>query len=185
MPEFPSDTEPLDILDAEGRLLGVVKPRSEAHRRGLWHRTVHVWIVNGKNRLLLQRRALTKESFPGLWDISAAGHITAGDSSIAGALRELHEELGIAADSRSLELLFKVKNSYEDFARPFIDREFSDVYLFRTNVDKEGMKVESTEIDEVRYFDVEELKREMKLRPEAFVPHAGEYKKLFERIAED
>lgn|GEM_PF-5210587 len=38
--------EHFDILDADGQLTGVTKPRSEVHRNGLRHRTVYVWIVN-------------------------------------------------------------------------------------------------------------------------------------------
>ena len=57
--------------------------RSAVHRDGDYHRAVHVWIyAESTQELLLQRRADCKDSWPGLWDISSAGHISAGDSSL-------------------------------------------------------------------------------------------------------
>jgi isopentenyl-diphosphate Delta-isomerase len=94
MEKVDGTTELLDVLDSRGRLTGAVKSRGEVHRTGFWHRTVHIWIINGKKQLLLQKRSINKESYPGLWDISAAGHITAGDSIRNAAIRELKEELG-------------------------------------------------------------------------------------------
>ncbi|VAH32287.1 unnamed protein product [Triticum turgidum subsp. durum] len=64
----------------------VVVPRTEVHRDGDCHRAVHVWIYyESTGELLLQRRADCKDSRPGQWDISSAGHITVGDSSLSSA----------------------------------------------------------------------------------------------------
>jgi isopentenyldiphosphate isomerase len=62
------------------------KFRGEVHRDGDYHRAVHVWIYSESTQeLLLQRRADCKDSWPGQWDISSAGHISAGDSSLVSA----------------------------------------------------------------------------------------------------
>ncbi|KDO46123.1 hypothetical protein CISIN_1g0040121mg, partial [Citrus sinensis] len=59
---------------------------SEVHRVGDYHRTVNAWIfAESTQELLLQRRADFKDSWPGMWDISSAGHISAGDSSLISA----------------------------------------------------------------------------------------------------
>jgi hypothetical protein len=58
--------------------LGATKRRGDVHRDGDWHRSVHVWLVDGDGRLLLQQRSVHKDTFPGRWDVSAAGHISAG-----------------------------------------------------------------------------------------------------------
>uniref|UniRef100_A0A8R7PGB3 Nudix hydrolase 3 n=2 Tax=Triticum urartu TaxID=4572 RepID=A0A8R7PGB3_TRIUA len=64
----------------------VIVPRTEVHRDGDYHRAVHVWIYyESTGELLLQRRVDCKESWPGQWDISSAGHITVGDSSLSSA----------------------------------------------------------------------------------------------------
>ena len=48
--------EYFDVLDEEGRPSGVTKPKSEVHTKGYWHRTVHIWIINENNEILLQKR---------------------------------------------------------------------------------------------------------------------------------
>ncbi|MFO1435959.1 MAG: NUDIX domain-containing protein [Gammaproteobacteria bacterium] len=69
------------------------RPRSVVHRLGLRHRAVHVWVYNPQGEVLLQKRSVRKECFPGLWDSSAAGHVDRGEEHDC-AVRELGEERG-------------------------------------------------------------------------------------------
>ena len=88
--------EILDVVDETGAPTGETVERTEAHREGVRHRTAHVWIArnrNGRIQLLLQKRCMQKDSFPGCYDISSAGHIPAGEEYIPSAIRELKEEL--------------------------------------------------------------------------------------------
>ena len=88
--------EILDIVDEQGRPTGQTVPRTVAHAEGIRHRTSHVWIVRrhaGRIEVLLQMRCQAKDSFPGCYDISSAGHIPAGCDYVESALRELREEL--------------------------------------------------------------------------------------------
>jgi len=80
--------ELIDVLTAEGAPVGIAKTKAEVHRDGDWHRAAHVWIVASDGRLLLQRRSLRKENYPSLWDVSAAGHLSAGETSKECAVRE-------------------------------------------------------------------------------------------------
>ena len=80
----------------EPRATGVARPRGLVHESGDWHRSVHVWMYTESGMLLLQKRAEGKDTFPGRWDVSVAGHVTSGDSVLATALKEVREELGIA-----------------------------------------------------------------------------------------
>lgn len=60
--------------------------RGAVHHDGDYHRAVHVWIyAECTQELLLQKRADCKDSWPGQWDISSAGHISAGDTSLISA----------------------------------------------------------------------------------------------------
>mgnify|MGYP005855070069 CR=1 FL=1 len=85
----------LDVLTETGEMTGTSKSRTLIHQEGLWHRCVHVWIINNQGKVILQRRSSLKKSYPNRWDISAAGHVTAGDNSIETASKELSEELGL------------------------------------------------------------------------------------------
>lgn len=96
--------ELLDVVDALDRVTGQAA-RREVHARGLRHRAVHVFIVNGRGEIFLHRRSLSKDSFPGLWTSSCAGHVAAGDDYDVTALRELEEELGWQPEARPARLL--------------------------------------------------------------------------------
>ncbi len=72
------------------------------HRDGDWHRSVHIWIVRRRERaLLIQQRAPSKDTWPGYWDASVGGHLSAGES-YEDAYREIEEELGVRVDTAAL-----------------------------------------------------------------------------------
>jgi 16S rRNA (adenine1518-N6/adenine1519-N6)-dimethyltransferase len=91
-----SNQEPLEIVDEENQVIGIRK-RSEIHREGLRHRSVHIFIFNARGELYLQKRSPAKDQYPEHWDSSAAGHLDPGETPQEAAHRELGEELGIAA----------------------------------------------------------------------------------------
>lgn len=100
--------ELLDIVDENGKPIGETVERKTAHSEGIRHRTAHVWIVRKSDEgaeVLLQKRAMNKDSFPGRYDTSSAGHIQAGDEPEESAIRELHEELGIKASVDDLQFV--------------------------------------------------------------------------------
>ena len=83
----------LDVLDEAGNPTGEKKSFEAVHRDGDLHRSVHVWILNNQQQLLVQKRSETKTAYPGKWDISAAGQVDAGEEVLTSALRETKEEL--------------------------------------------------------------------------------------------
>ena len=94
--------EYIDIFDYNNNPTGEIKEKTQAHEDGKFHRTAHVWIMNDKKELLLQKRSATKKSHPNFWDISGVGHIRAGETVIEGAIRELKEELGVEVKEEGL-----------------------------------------------------------------------------------
>ncbi len=171
--------EYVDLLTAEGCGTGRSVSRSEAHSGGLWHRTVHVWVRNRRGELLFQQRSPNKETFPGKWDISAAGHISAGDSSREAAVREMKEELGVSVDGAALRFLFTVKHSYLSADRSFKDNEISDVYLCMEPVEEHELACDPEEVSGEVYYPVIEAKRLLDEKSRQFVPHEDEYARLF------
>ena len=152
----------LDIVDENGEPTGVVKERSEVHRDGDLHRTSHVWIVRdnaeGGWDVLLQKRSKNKDSFPGCYDISSAGHIPAGDGYVASALRELEEELGIKAHAEELEERWLRRLSYERVfhGKLFKDNQVTRVYrLKRNDLNIEDLKLQKEEIESVIWMEYE------------------------------
>ena len=150
--------ERLDIVDENGVPTGAVVSREKAHAEGIRHRTSHVWLARkrgGDLEILLQKRCETKDSWPGCYDISSAGHIPAGADFIPSALRELREELGGEAEAG--ELIFcGNRHICEDgvfHGQPFHDRQYSRVFaLWR---DQEAFRLQKEEIDSVRWMEME------------------------------
>ena len=81
--------EYIDIFDENNNSTGTIKEKEQAHLEGDFHRSVHVWIINNKKEILLQKRSPNKKNYPNKWDISSAGHIRSRESIIEGAKREV------------------------------------------------------------------------------------------------
>ena len=101
--------EMLDVVDAEDKVIGI-KTRGEVHNLGLMHRSVHILVFNSQDELFIQKRSQSKDSNPGLWDSSAAGHLECGERYSDCASRELAEELAIAVTA-PLDFLFRLSAS--------------------------------------------------------------------------
>ena len=108
MPESARQ-ELLDVVDANDRVIDVMA-RSEVHQLGLMHRSVHILVFNSVQEFFIQKRSMSKDSNPGLWDSSAAGHVDSGEDYFNCAQREMGEELGIHHPG-SLEPLFHLPAS--------------------------------------------------------------------------
>ncbi|SCY10369.1 NUDIX hydrolase [Butyrivibrio sp. INlla14] len=151
--------EYFDITDDNGIPTGGIVSRSEAHEKGIPHRTAHIWIVRKDEdayQVLLQKRSAEKESFPGMFDTSSAGHIQAGDDPLESAQRELHEELGIRANEGDLSFVgkFHIKYEMEFHGKLFNDNEVAFVYVYEKPVDIDSLVLQKEEVDEVRWFDI-------------------------------
>lgn len=154
--------ELFDIVDENGEPTGVIKERSKVHADGDLHRTSHVWIVrdNPKGGLdvLLQKRSQDKDSFPGCYDISSAGHIPAGAGYIESALRELKEELGIDAVVEELEerMIRRISYTRVFHGKVFRDNQVTRVYRIKRNdIDIEKLNLQQEEIESVIWMDYE------------------------------
>jgi isopentenyldiphosphate isomerase len=176
-------SELLDVVDQSGRPTGMVVQRDSVHEQGLWHRTVHVWILNAKGEVLFQKRSMDRDSFPGAWDVSSAGHVSAGESPVQAAQKEVLEELGIAVDENELRLLFSVSTSTVQRQGTFVDNEISDVYLVRKDVGIQDLSLQRTEVAGARHFPRGELKRIADTGDPAFAPHEKEYRLLHEYLS--
>ncbi len=176
--------EYFDILDDNGNKTGKIKLRSEVHRDGDWHKAVHIWIINDKGDILLQRRCATKDSNPNMLDISSAGHLTAGDDSLSGAIRELKEELNIDVKPDELKFIKTIKRSSK-YTSTFINNEFDDLYILRTTKNIDDMKYQEEEISEIFYVPYKEFKSMVKNRQPDLLRHDEEFEILFNLFDEE
>ena len=153
--------EILDIVDDNGQPTGEVIDRVTAHREGILHRTSHVWLVrikDGRQQVLLQKRSEEKDSYPGCYDISSAGHIPAGVDFVPSALRELKEELGVEVQAEDLVYCGQRKFHFEEIfhGERFKDNQVSKVFCLWLDREAEDFAVQKSEIDYVKWFDLDE-----------------------------
>lgn len=122
--------ELLEVYDAEGRPTGRAKARGPVHRDGDWHLAFFCWVARPGPRgpeLLLQRRSLAKDVWPGRFDASAAGHVRFGEP-LEEAAREVREELGIAVELGDLVSLGRHRQQHHH-PNGLIDREHHALHL--------------------------------------------------------
>lgn len=149
--------EYVDIWDSEGQPTGKSCLKDEAHQKGWFHPTVHVWFYTASPALLLQKRGKLKQTYPQLWDVSVAGHVSAGESILEGALREVKEEIGLDIQVSDLVALDIRKNTNR-FDNGITDCEFQHVFLVHLKTDVSQLQIQESEVDAVRLFSFEELK---------------------------
>lgn len=161
------ELELFDILNEDGSKTGIVKERGVAHREGALHGTVHIWIVRENEKsgydILLQKRSNNKDSHPGCYDISSAGHISAGDEIMESALRELWEELGLSVQPEHLESFGTTHVKFEKtfYGKRFRDNEISSDFVYRQPVDIDKLSLQESEVSEVRWMDYEECRQKV------------------------
>lgn len=172
--------EYIDVLDENGKKLNIVRNLRLIYELANWHRSVHVWVLNSKNELLIQKRALTKETFPGLWAISIAGHVRSGEESLDAAIREIKEEISLDIDTNKLKYLFSIKRS-----QPYKDRTLNvhdDIYILNVDLDVSTLAIQKEELSELKFINYKEYEQLLKNNDPSFVPYSEEHKLLFEYL---
>lgn len=149
--------EQIDILTPEGEPTGKTALKSEAHKNGWFHATVHVWFYTDDNKILLQKRASVKNVFPNRWDVSVAGHISSGEEIIFAAIREVKEEIGI--DIKELDLT-KIGLRKDKIVHPngILDNEFKHIFLCKLTKEISELTMQIGEVDDLQLFDIPILK---------------------------
>lgn len=176
-----ADKEYFDTLREDGTVRGGIKLRTRVHKDGDWHRTVHVWIHNSKGEVLIQKRSSKKETYPDLWDVSCAGHVSAGDNSRNAAVREAQEELGLSLSPLELHKLCTVRQSYHH--EDIHDNEVVDVYVVLRDVAIANLVLQEEEVANVRYINAQFLRECIQADDPSFVPHPEEYRTLLAYFA--
>lgn len=129
------------VYDRDRAPTGRTTERGEVLADGEYRLVVHVCIFDPAGRMLIQKRAVDKRDWPGLWDFSVGGSVIAGESTRAGAAREVREELGVELDldARVPDFTFTFPHGFDDF------------YLVRAETDMNVPAVPNAEVTEVRW----------------------------------
>jgi len=166
--------EYIDLLNEDGIPNGTVCLKSEAHKKGLFHASTHIWIFNNNKEVLIQKRAATKDVFPNLWDVSVAGHISAGEKPIFSAIREVQEELGLSLKKHNLHYIGTSKKRIEH-CKDLIDFELHHIYICKIDFDIKSLKIQKEEVSEIKTIQLQSLIKVLNSKNNNFVPHGTTY----------
>jgi isopentenyl-diphosphate delta-isomerase type 1 len=156
------------VVDEDDNVVGVAS-REECHSSpSLIHRSVYVFVVNGRGEIFIQRRSAKKDLYPSFYTASATGHVDYGETYDDAARRELREELGIHAP---LHRLGKVKSFSET------EREISMIYVCRYDG---PIRPDMKEISEGLFMTIDEIKRSLETGEKKF---AYGFKVAFEEFS--
>ena len=165
----------LDVLDGDGNPTGATAEKDDAHARGLWHQVSYIWVVNSRGELLMGRRSALKKERKHWWTYSALGHVQAGETPAAGAVREIKEEIGIDVKESELKLLRITKKSEK--------KEFVHAFVVRRDLPVENYVVDPREIEAIKYVPWQDLAklsdREMTAKK---IYAAPDFKELFDML---
>ncbi len=170
--------ELIDILDENGQATGRTAMKSEAHKKGWPHPTVHIWFYTKTGLVLLQQRGRNKDTHPLLWDVSVAGHIGAGEGLLTSAIRETQEEIGLKISETELESI-GVHKSRHEHREDLIDFEFHHTFLAELKVPLSSLQKQESEVEALELIPIMQLAEEVwgLANPQKYVPHEVAYYK--------
>lgn len=176
--------EYIDILNDQGEKTGKTCLKSEAHKKGIFHASVHIWIFDKNKNVLIQKRAADKDTFPNFWDISVAGHISAGEKPLSAALREVEEEIGLIVTEEQLCFIGTVKIRTQHHTN-LIDNELHYIYMCEVDFKISLLKIQKEEVSIIKKLPLKQLINSLDLGTINFVARSNEYYKfVFNAIQE-
>lgn len=150
-----------DLLNQDGRLSTVEK--MEAHRRGLLHRAVSIFVFNDRNELLLQKRTVNKYHSPEKWTNTCCTHPSPGETPLITAQRRLNEEMGLEA-----KLTEAFTHTYKaDVGNGLTENEFDHIFF---GVSNRNPNPNPAEVSDWNWVNIEELKQELRRNREEYSP---------------
>ncbi len=147
--------EYFDVLTKEGEFTGKIESRDKCHKEGLWHKAVALYIINSKDQVLLQKRSANKKLWPNLWDITAGGHVLAGEFGFQSVIREVKEEIGI--DINKNDTLFIGASISTNIKGDIINNHYNEYYIVNKDIDVDDLKLQTEEVSDAKWFDKEDI----------------------------
>ncbi len=140
-----------ELVDINGNKTGMVLTHIEVRNfnnipNGYYIPVVGVVLVNENNQILLQKRSRFKRSNPSKWGISG-GKVDFGETPLEAGIRETMEEIGILLNKDELKF----------FSMDTSDKLHFTCYYVRKNIDIKECKLQEAEVEEVKYFKIEDL----------------------------
>ena len=164
------------LVDEFDREIGTCEKLAAHQNGGRLHRAFSVFLFHpAGGNLFLQRRALGKYHFPGLWTNACCSHPRPGEPTDAAAHRRLGEELGLDTEiTEAFSFVYRAEDPESGLTEHEFDHVFVGAFDGEPNLNFE-------ETDAYRWIGREELLAELATLPENFTPW---FKIALERVLE-
>ncbi|MEK9135397.1 MAG: NUDIX domain-containing protein [Patescibacteria group bacterium] len=157
------------IVDEKDNVIGY-KDRDAINYQEDIYRVSALWITNSKGDILLAKRALTKSHSPGKWGPAVSGTVDEGEDYDLNIIKEAEEEIGLTNISPRKGFKKRISGKYNYFCQWYfaiMDKPVSD------------FKIKKDEVEEVKWFPIKELIREMENQPDKFTGSISLWKQLW------
>lgn len=159
------------LVDSEDREIGVME-KLEAHRKGLLHRAFSIFLFNGKDEMLLQKRADSKYHCGGLWSNTCCSHPQPGRQMNWCLEEKLYQEMRISTPlQKAFDLTYRA-----ELSNGLTEFEYDHVYLGRYD---DIPCPNPNEVSKWRYVPMDVIAHELQQNPDQFTPW---FKILFEPL---
>lgn len=135
-----------DIYDSCFEKTGRLQERGKDLHPGEYHLVVHIFPINSKKEILIQKRSDTVAWSPGVW-AATGGSAIQGEDMYQACSRELEEELGIKESKDKMDMVAIFKKNYS----------FHSVWLVHTEAKLEELLIQKEEVAEARWVTRSEL----------------------------
>ncbi|MCK5824919.1 MAG: isopentenyl-diphosphate Delta-isomerase [Ichthyobacteriaceae bacterium] len=165
--------EKVVLVNTNDEQIGVME-KMEAHEKALLHRAFSVFVINSKNQLMIQRRALGKYHSPGLWTNTCCSHPRENESYANGAHRRLVEEMGFDCNLNEVfSFIYKAP-----FDNGLTEHEFDRVFVGTCETQP---VINTDEVDSWKWIDMPELVDDIKNNSDNYTVW---FKIIFEKFSD-
>ena len=150
-----------DIYDKYKNITGkkILKSQKNDLKNDEYELVVHIAIFNKNDELLIKKRQSHRERYPNLWDLTAGGHVLAGETSEQAIEREVLEELGIRIDLKNERPYFTIN----------YDNGFDEIFVIQEDIDINDLKLQYEEVQNITWANKQEVMQ--LIDDEKFIPY--------------
>lgn len=148
------------LVNEDDEKIGLME-KIEAHEKALLHRAFSVFVINHKNEIMLQQRALGKYHSPGLWTNTCCSHQRDGETNIMAGKRRLQEEMGFSTNLQELFHFIYVA----PFDNGLTEHEFDHVMIGHY---EEDPVINPDEVASFKWMTADAIKKDMEQQPEIY-----------------